>query len=130
MDLYNKQKAAEAKLYENEKAAEAQRTAADAQLYAAQQAADGELYAKRKEAEGLVALAQAEGVYLSTLSKAQGGDYNKLRDYMTIDGGMFKDIAKLNAEAIGGCSPRSACGPTVLVESWQQLEEEVVVLRQ
>ncbi|KAM7463320.1 hypothetical protein LguiA_031441 [Lonicera macranthoides] len=105
-DLYNKQKAAEAKLYENEKAAEAQRMTADAQLYAAQQAADGELYAKRKEAEGLVALAEAEGVYLSTLSKALGGDYNKLRDYMMINGGMFKDIAKLNAEAIRGLQPK------------------------
>ncbi|KAL3510241.1 hypothetical protein ACH5RR_029642 [Cinchona calisaya] len=105
-ELYKKQKAAEAVLYEKEKAAEAQRVAAEAQLYSMQQAADAELYAKRKEAEGLVALAEAQGAYVRTLLTSLGGSYHALRDYLMIDGGMFKDIAKINAEAIKGLQPK------------------------
>jgi flotillin len=103
--LYKKQKEAEAMLYEKEKEAEAQRRAADAKLFSAKQAADAELYSKMKEAEGVMALAEAEGAYVSTLSEALGGDYNKLRDYMMIHNGLFKDIARINADAIKGLKP-------------------------
>ncbi|CDP07652.1 unnamed protein product [Coffea canephora] len=105
-DLYVKQKAAEAVLYEKERAAEAQRVAAEAQLYARQQAAEAELYAKRKEAEAMVAQAEAQGAYIRTLLTSLGGNYNALRDYLMIDGGMFKDIAKIKAEAIRGLQPK------------------------
>lgn len=105
-DFYKKQKAAEAVLYEKEKAAEAQKLAVEAQQYARLQEADAKLYAKRKEAEGTLALTEAQGFYLKTLSAALGGDYNAVRDYMMIDGGTFKDIAKTNAEAIRGLQPK------------------------
>uniref|UniRef100_A0A5B7BD72 Flotillin-like n=1 Tax=Davidia involucrata TaxID=16924 RepID=A0A5B7BD72_DAVIN len=105
-ELYMKQKAAEAALYEKEKASEGQRLAADAQLYARKQAADAELYAKRREAEGMVAIAEAQGIYIHTLLAALGGNYYALRDYLMINGGMFKDIAKINAEAIKGLQPK------------------------
>lgn len=105
-ELYKKQKAAEAILYEKEKAAEAQKMAAEAALYARQQAAEGELYAKKKEAEGLVALAEAQGVYVNTLLRAVGGNYTALRDYLMINGGMFQEIAKINAGAIHGLQPK------------------------
>ncbi|XP_042476023.1 flotillin-like protein 4 [Macadamia integrifolia] len=105
-ELYKRQKLAEAILYEKEKEAEAQKAMAEASFYARQQVADAELYAKNKEAEGLVALAQAQGVYLRTLLGALGGNYGAFRDYMMINGGMFQEIAKINAEAVKGLQPK------------------------
>ncbi|XP_004229734.1 flotillin-like protein 6 [Solanum lycopersicum] len=104
--LYKKQKEAEAVLYENRKTAEAKKLAAEAQTYAVQLAADAALYAEKKEAEGLKGIAEAEGVYVRSLMSALGGNYNALRDYMMIEKGMFKDIAKFNAEAIKGLQPK------------------------
>ncbi|KAJ8565550.1 hypothetical protein K7X08_008126 [Anisodus acutangulus] len=104
--LYKKQKEAEAELYENKKAAEAKKLAAEAQTYAVQLAADAARYAKKKEAEGLKATAEEQGAYVGNLLSALGGNYNALRDYMMIDRGMFKDIAKMNAEAIKGLQPK------------------------
>ncbi|OIT07817.1 flotillin-like protein 2 [Nicotiana attenuata] len=104
--LYKKQKEAEAELYENRKAAEAKKLGADAQTYAVQLAADAALYAKKKEAEGLVATAEAQGVYVRNLLSALGGNYNALRDYLMIEGGMFIDIAKIIAEGIKGLQPK------------------------
>ncbi|XP_028115031.1 flotillin-like protein 4 [Camellia sinensis] len=101
-ELYNKQKAAEAILYEKEKEAQAQKATAEAAFYALQQLADGELYAKQKEIAGLIALGQAQGVYICTLLDALEGNYNALRDYLMINGGMFQEIAKINGEAIRG----------------------------
>ncbi|KAK8554335.1 hypothetical protein V6N13_073224 [Hibiscus sabdariffa] len=117
-ELYQKQKQAEAILYEKEKEAAAQKAIADAAFYGRQRVADVELYAKQKEAEGLMALAQAQGVYLRTLLDALGGNYAALRDYLMINGGMFQEIAKINAEAVRGLQPRisiwtnGAEGPT------------------
>ncbi|KAG5244414.1 flotillin protein [Salix suchowensis] len=105
-ELYRKQKAAEAILYEKEREAEAQKAAADAAFYSRQQVADGELYAKRKEAEGLVAVAQAQGVYLRTLLDALGGNYAALRDYLMINGGLYREIAKINSDAVQGLQPK------------------------
>ncbi|KAJ0031852.1 hypothetical protein Pint_12455 [Pistacia integerrima] len=105
-DLYKKQKAAEAALFEKEKEAEAKKAMAEAEFYARQQAADGELYAKQKEAEGLMAVAQAQGHYLRTLLGAVGGNYAAVRDYLMITGGMFQDIARLNAQAVQGMQPK------------------------
>ncbi|KAF5743339.1 nodulin family protein [Tripterygium wilfordii] len=105
-ELYKKQKASEALLYQNEKEAEAQKASAGAALFARQQVADGELYAKQKEAEGLVAMAKAQGTYIRTLLDSLGGDYRALRDYLMISGGMFQDIAKINAEAVRGLQPK------------------------
>ncbi|CAI0415246.1 unnamed protein product [Linum tenue] len=94
-DLYNKQKAAEGVLYGREKEAEAQ-----------MQAADAELYGKQKEAEGMMALAKAQGFYVKTLLEALGGDYGSLRDYLMINGGMFQQLAKINADAVRGLQPK------------------------
>ncbi|KAI3922807.1 hypothetical protein MKW98_006938 [Papaver atlanticum] len=105
-ELYKKQKQAEAALYENQKSAEAQKLAAEAQFFSRQQAADGELYAKKKEAEGMVAAAEAQGVYVRTLLKAFNGNYAALRDYLMINGGMFQQIAQINAGAVKGLQPK------------------------
>ncbi|XP_027355646.1 flotillin-like protein 4 [Abrus precatorius] len=105
-ELYKKQKAAEAILFEKEKEAEAQKALAAAAFYSRQQAAEADFYAKKKEAEGLVALGQAQGAYLRTLLDALGGNYAALRDYLMLNNGLFKDIAKSNADAIRGLQPK------------------------
>ncbi|XP_065848850.1 flotillin-like protein 4 [Euphorbia lathyris] len=105
-ELYKKQKEAEAILYEKEKEAQAQKAVADATFYARQQLAEGELFAKQKEAQGLIALAQAQGTYLQTLLTALGGNYGALRDFLMINGGMYQEIAKINAESIRGLQPK------------------------
>ncbi|KAI3923221.1 hypothetical protein MKW92_042886 [Papaver armeniacum] len=105
-ELYKKQKEAEAVLYESQKAAEAQKLAAEATLFARKQAADGELYAKTKESEGLVTAAEAQGIYIRTLLQAFNGNYAALRDYLMINGGMFQEIAKINASAVQGLQPK------------------------
>ncbi|KAH6786437.1 SPFH/Band 7/PHB domain-containing membrane-associated protein family [Perilla frutescens var. hirtella] len=94
-ELYKKQKAAEAYLYEKQKAAEAQKAASEA-----------ELYAKMKEAQGLTAMAEAQGTYIRTLLDAFGGNYPAMRDYLMINGGMYQQIAKTNAEAVRGLQPK------------------------
>ncbi|ONK81719.1 uncharacterized protein A4U43_C01F32190 [Asparagus officinalis] len=104
--LYNRQKEAEAELYQQEKEAEGRRAVAEAAFFSRQQEADGELYAKQKEAEGLHALAQAQGFYLETLLKSLGGNYGALRDYLMIDGGMYRDMARINADAVKGLQPK------------------------
>lgn len=103
--LYDQQKKAEAELFKKQKDAEAQKALADAKFYARQQAADGELYAKKKEAEGLMAQAQAQAQYLRSLLDALGGNYTALRDYLMISGGMFQEIANINANGIKGLQP-------------------------
>ncbi|AES61385.1 putative Band 7 domain, Flotillin family [Medicago truncatula] len=105
-ELYKKQKEAEAILYEKKAEAEAQKASADATFYASKQAAEAELYAKKKEAEGIVTVGQAQGVYVSKLLNALGNDYTAVRDYLMINGGMFQEIAKINAEAIRGLEPK------------------------
>ncbi|XP_049396598.1 flotillin-like protein 6 [Solanum stenotomum] len=105
-EYYQKQKAADAILYEKEKLAQARRVESDAETYAKKQAADVALYTKTKEAEGLLALAEAEGIYIRTLLSALGGNYIALRDYLMINEGIYKDIAKFNADAIRGLQPK------------------------
>ncbi|KAG8375822.1 hypothetical protein BUALT_Bualt10G0140300 [Buddleja alternifolia] len=105
-ELYKKQKAAEAYLYEKEKEAQAQKAAADAAYYGRKQIVDGDLYAKKKEAEGMIALAEAQGTYLRTLVDALGGNYGAVRDYLMISGGMYQEVAKINAEAVRGLQPK------------------------
>ncbi|KAK4480173.1 hypothetical protein RD792_013235 [Penstemon davidsonii] len=105
-ELYKKQKAAEAYLYEKQKEAEAQKASAEAAFFTRKQIVDGDLYAKKKEAEGLVALAEAQGTYLRTLLDSMGGNYSALRDYLMINGGMYQEIAKINAEAVRGLQPK------------------------
>ncbi|KAL6523938.1 Flotillin-like protein 4 [Orobanche minor] len=105
-ELYKDQKAAEAYLYEKEKEAQAQKAAAEAALFERKQKVDGDFYGKIKEAEGLKAVAEAQGTYIRTLLDAMGGDYTALRDYLMISGGMYQEVAKINAEAVRGLQPK------------------------
>ncbi|KAJ4846806.1 hypothetical protein Tsubulata_048684 [Turnera subulata] len=105
-DLYKKQRAADADLYEQTKNAESTKAAAEASFYAVQQAAEGELYKKKKEAEAIQAIAQAQGFYVSTLMKAFNGNYAAMRDFLMLDKDMFREVAKINAQAINGLNPK------------------------
>ncbi|KAJ4773387.1 Flotillin-like protein 1 [Rhynchospora pubera] len=105
-EVYRRQKAAETSLYEQERAAEGRRAAAEAEFFARQKEADALLYAKQKEAEGLVVLASAQNTYLTSLLQALGGDYNALRDYLMINGRMYQEIARLNADGVKGLQPK------------------------
>ncbi|GAA0140767.1 hypothetical protein LIER_02058 [Lithospermum erythrorhizon] len=86
-------------LYKKHMNAEAQRMSADAQLYSRQQEAEAELFAKKKETE-------AKDYHVRTLLSSLGGNYNALRDFMMIDGGLFQDLAKTNVQALNGLQPK------------------------
>lgn len=98
MELYKKQKEAEAILYQKVREAEAEKEIAKINLYASKPVADGKLYAKEKEAEGLVVLAQAQGFHIKTLLGALGGNFAHLREYLMLYEGM---IAKINTSSSG-----------------------------
>jgi len=93
-------------LYEKKAEAEAQKAMVDSTFYARKQEAEAELYAEKKEAEGIVTLGKAQGAYVSALQNALGNNYTAVMDYMMINGGMFQEIAKINAEAVRGLEPK------------------------
>ncbi|KAF8672308.1 hypothetical protein HU200_049507 [Digitaria exilis] len=103
---YDMQKAAEAKLYEQQKAAEARKAQADAQFFEQKLAEDAKLYAKQKEAESLATVGKAKADYVASMLQALGGNYHALRDYMMIDGGLYQDMARINAGAVSGMQPK------------------------
>nr|CAB3499350.1 unnamed protein product [Digitaria exilis] len=98
--------AAEAKLYEQQKAAEARKAQADAQFFEQKLAEDAKLYAKQKEAESLATVGKAKADYVASMLQALGGNYHALRDYMMIDGGLYQDMARINAGAVSGMQPK------------------------
>ena len=104
--LYAKQKAAEAVLFEAQKKAEALKASADADMYARQRAAEADLYSKLKEAEATTALTQAQAINVGNLLNQVGGNYSSLRDYLMINNGTYKDLARLNADAVRGLQPK------------------------
>lgn len=104
--LYSRQKSAEAKLYEQQKAAEARKAQADAQFFEQKLAEDAKLYAKQKEAESLATVGKAKAEYVASMLQALGGNYHALRDYMMIDGGLYQELARINAGAVSGMQPK------------------------
>ncbi|KAH6761427.1 SPFH/Band 7/PHB domain-containing membrane-associated protein family [Perilla frutescens var. frutescens] len=105
-ELYKKQKEAEAYLYEKQKEAEAEKAAAEAAFYQRKQTVDADFYAKKKEAEAMVAMAEAQAIYVRSLIEAVGGSYAAARDYLMISGGMYREIAEINAKALQGLQPK------------------------
>jgi flotillin len=104
--LYSRQKSAEAKLYEQQKAAEARKAQADAQFFEQKLAEDAKLYAKQKEAESLATVGKAKADYVAAMLQALGGNYHALRDYLMIDGGLYQEMARINAGAVSGMQPK------------------------
>ncbi|XBJ09039.1 hypothetical protein VPH35_014193 [Triticum aestivum] len=104
--FYSRQKAAEAALFEQMRTAEARKAQADAQFFEQKMAEDAKLYAKQKEAESLALLGRAKTEYAASMLQALGGNYYALRDYLMIDGGMYTEMASINAGAVNGMQPK------------------------
>ncbi|VAH86086.1 unnamed protein product [Triticum turgidum subsp. durum] len=104
--FYGRQKAAEAALYEEMKAAEARKAQADALFFEQKMAEDAKLYAKQREAEALSLVGRAKADYVASMLATLGGDYRALRDYLMIDGGMYAEMARINASAVNGLRPK------------------------
>jgi flotillin len=104
--FYSRQKAAEATLYEETKAAEARKAQADARFFEQRMAEDARLYAKQREAEAVALLGKAKAEYAASMLAALGGNYNALRDYLMIDGGVYAEMARINAGAVSGMQPK------------------------
>ncbi|CAN6459741.1 unnamed protein product [Victoria cruziana] len=103
---YQKKRDAEAQLYEREQEADGRKVVAEAAFFARQQEADAELYAKQKASEAMVAAADAEAYYTEKMLTALGGNYMALRDDLLIKEGVYQEIARLNAVAVNGLSPK------------------------
>lgn len=104
--LYSRQKAAEAALFEQVKVAEARKVQANAQFFEQKLAEDAKLYAKQREAESLATVGKAKAEYVASMLKALGGNYHALRDYAMIDGGLYQEMARINAGAVSGMQPK------------------------
>uniref|UniRef100_R7W0M3 Flotillin-like n=1 Tax=Aegilops tauschii TaxID=37682 RepID=R7W0M3_AEGTA len=112
--LHSRQKAAEAALFEQMRTAEARKAQADAKFFEQKMAEDAKLYAKQKEAESVALVGKAKTEYVASMLQALGGNYHALRDYLMIDGGMYTEMARINAGAVNGMQPKisiwSNCG--------------------
>ncbi|KAF3792597.1 Flotillin-like protein 1 [Nymphaea thermarum] len=101
---YQQQKKADAQRYAEEKEAEAKKLAADAEMYANQRKADADLYRKMREAESLVALSDAQAHHIQVLLDALGGNYGALRDYIMLQNGLYREVAR----SLGGGLPHDS----------------------
>ncbi|KAH6555866.1 hypothetical protein KP509_1Z221800 [Ceratopteris richardii] len=104
--LFENQRQSDAITYQAERTAEARKQAADAQAYAILKAADAKLYETQKQAEGLMAMAEAKAAMVDMLLNELKGDYRSLHDFLLLDLGIYQDMARINAEAIKGLSPK------------------------
>ncbi|KAH7320649.1 flotillin domain-containing protein [Stachybotrys elegans] len=77
------------------------RAAADADNYAIQQEAVADVVRRKNEAEGIEAMAEAYG----KLANAFGGPAGLLQ-YLMIEKGTYVELAKANANAVRGMSPK------------------------
>ncbi|KAK1682476.1 hypothetical protein QYE76_043324 [Lolium multiflorum] len=104
--FYSRQKAAEAALFEQTKVAEARKAQAGAKFFEEKMCEDAKLYAKQQEAESLALVGKAKTEYVASMLNALGGNYHALRDYLMIDGGMYAEMARVNAGAVSGMQPK------------------------
>ena len=49
---------------------------------------------------------KAKTEYVASMLQALGGNYHALRDYLMIDGGMYTEMARINAGAVNGMQPK------------------------
>ncbi|KAH7283116.1 hypothetical protein KP509_35G061400 [Ceratopteris richardii] len=92
--VVQRKQAAEATLFENQRQSDAITYQAERTAEAKKQAADAEAYA--------IAKAAMVGMLLNELK----GDYRSLHDFLLLDLGIYQDMARINAEAIKGLSPK------------------------
>ncbi|XP_058076441.1 flotillin-like protein 6 [Magnolia sinica] len=104
--FFQQQKYTDALFYAEQKDAEVKKILADVEFHVKQRAADANLYAKKREAEALIIMSDAHSYHVRSMLNALGGNYSSLRDYMMINNGMYKEIAKINAESMKGLKPK------------------------
>uniref|UniRef100_A0A0E0M8W1 Flotillin-like n=1 Tax=Oryza punctata TaxID=4537 RepID=A0A0E0M8W1_ORYPU len=104
--LYNRQMAADATLFEQVKAAEARKAQAGAKFFEQKMAEDARLYAKQREAEALARVGKAKAKFVASMLQELGGDHDALRDNLMIDGGVYEEMARINASAMSGIQPK------------------------
>jgi flotillin len=78
---------------------------ADANLYKAKKAAEAVLYQKEKQAEAIKAKFEAKANGVEMLQEAFTGDNNATLQYIMLQRGVFKDLAKANADAVKSMKP-------------------------
>ncbi|KAF6138568.1 hypothetical protein GIB67_032462 [Kingdonia uniflora] len=61
---------------------------------------------EEKRSGKTIALADAQGFYVRKILDAVGGNYVALRNYMMINGGIFQELAKINAGVVQGLQPK------------------------
>ena len=87
---------AEVQIKSAEGSATSQRLTSDARLYSMQREADGELAKMEAQATGLGTI----------IDRCAGVDFSNAVQYLMIEKGVYPEMAKHNAEAIRGLSPR------------------------
>uniref|UniRef100_A0A0E0BBU6 Flotillin-like n=1 Tax=Oryza glumipatula TaxID=40148 RepID=A0A0E0BBU6_9ORYZ len=104
--LYDRQMAADATLFEQVKSAEARKAQAGAKFFEQKLAEDARLYARQREAEALAGVGRAKAELVASMLRELGGDHGALRDSLMIDGGVYEEVARVNASAMSGIQPK------------------------
>ncbi|EEE51158.1 hypothetical protein OsJ_31923 [Oryza sativa Japonica Group] len=104
--LYDRQMAADATLFEQVKSAEARKAQAGAKFFEQKLAEDARLYARQREAEALAGVGRAKAELVASMLQELGGDHGALRDSLMIDGGVYEEVARVNASAMSGIQPK------------------------
>lgn len=71
-----------------------------------EQLADAELYRREKEGDGIKAIYESQAEGIEDLIKSFNGDNDTLMKYLFMESNMYEKLAKQNAEAIRGLSPK------------------------
>ncbi|KAF2914076.1 hypothetical protein DAI22_10g135300 [Oryza sativa Japonica Group] len=98
--------AADATLFEQVKSAEARKAQAGAKFFEQKLAEDARLYARQREAEALAGVGRAKAELVASMLQELGGDHGALRDSLMIDGGVYEEVARVNASAMSGIQPK------------------------
>lgn len=61
---------------------------------------------KQKEAQGIASIYEAQSKGIAQLVDSFGGDKDALIKYLMLDKGVYGDLARTNADAIKGLSPK------------------------
>ncbi|KAI8900297.1 hypothetical protein BC833DRAFT_618685 [Globomyces pollinis-pini] len=79
---------------------------ADAELYKAKSQADAKFYEQQRQADAMKVNFEAQAEGLKLLHQAFNGDSNATLQFLMLDRGIYQDLAKANAEAVKGMSPK------------------------
>lgn len=64
------------------------------------------MYEKQKEADAILATYNAQSEGMKELMNSFGNDHDSALKYMMLDKGVYRELAKTNADAISGLKPK------------------------